>query len=506
MARVSVSTAARLPSSLRVEASNPSVVKLLGRLSRETLISLALDWLDEESVPNAIPYLDDGRDLGEDEDSDDLYPPCRTLPELQQLYLDMQQQKGSKRDVVSRILEGDWRHGLTMYQLAMADLSYLDDHQTSQKWSAYQILPLQKPSKGADEQEILKVDKKSLDIPRFHPATFLQQLQAQVLPDVKAHYQFYRPKEIPVLLLRIFIVESPYNSTLALTGPSSSDDAANFHSARTVYLAFPDGSSSLYITKSQSTGTGSASETKSLQSLILDGVPKALSRPRQRYTLKPSHITSRNLAALLATRGPGRGNSAGGGWSIYADEKKKASPLDTVLPTPPLLKDAGGLDGSRKRSLSLNIRQDQSKRSRLIAEARFGNSAIVTDGKGVEKVEVVLTDPFPGKNVLNEEEEEVQSESIEASARRRSQIESALKQANDGDDENEATEKSEPSAWRPTIKITFQGQHVFAGIRQLVEAGIVDGERMPGWMTGEDAVTTGIVRQGRIQSRAGSGL
>jgi len=34
--------------------------------------------------------------------------------------------------------------------------------------------------------------------------------------------------------------------------------------------------------------------------------------------------------------------------------------------------------------------------------------------------------------------------------------------------------------WRPDVRVTFHGQQVFAGIREHVEAGIVDGEKMPG--------------------------
>ncbi|KAL2694398.1 hypothetical protein Neosp_000975 [[Neocosmospora] mangrovei] len=330
MARFSVPTTARLPSSLRVDASNPAVLKSLNRLSRESLISLALDWLDDGSLANAIPYIE-RRDDEDDEETDDIYPPCQSVDELQQLYLDMQQQKGSKRDVINRILEGDWRLGLTLYQLAMADLAFFEQNPTSQKWSAYQILPLKQPSQNADEEEILKVDRESLTIPRFHPSTFLQNLQSQVLPDVKAHYHFHRPRDLPVLLLRIFVIDSPYNTDFALSSRNSSGTAANFDSSRTVYIAFPDGSPALYITKSQATGPIGFGESKSLQSLIVDGVPKALSRPRERYTLKAGNLTSKNLDALLEKKGSGRTNAAGGGWSIYADESNKISPLDTNL-------------------------------------------------------------------------------------------------------------------------------------------------------------------------------
>ena len=384
MPRFSIPTTARLPSTLRVDSSNPAAVKSLNRLSRETLITLALDWLDEKSLPNSFPFLSRPEEDDDDDDLDDLYPPARSLQELEQLYTDLQQLKGSKRDVVSRILEGDWRHGLTLYQLAMADLAYLDEHPTSQKWSAYRIVPLKQLSKDEGEDQKPKVDKESLLIPRFHPSTFLQGLQAQVLPDVKAHYHFHRPKNIPVLLLRIFVIDSPYNSDLAISGVDGSGAIANFDSSRSVLLAFPDGSPSLFISRSQNTGALARGESRSLHGLIVDGVPKALSRPQERYTLKSSNLSSRNISALLDKKGPGRGNSAGGGWSIYADEKIKISPMDTVLPSFPLSRDATSVS-NRKRALPISQAEQASKRAKLVAKARFGSSAISSDGKGVER-------------------------------------------------------------------------------------------------------------------------
>ena len=506
MARISVPTTARLPSSLRVNSSNPAVQKSLTRLSRESLISLALDWLDEGNIPNALPYLE-RREDEDDEESDDIYPACESVQELQQLYLDLQEQKGSKRDIVSRILEGDWRHGLTLYQLAMVDLALFDENPTSQKWSAYQILPLKQPSKDAEDEEMLKVDRKSVKIPRFHPSTFLQNLQKQVLPDVKAHYHFHRPKDLLVLLLRIFVIDSPYNTDLALSSSDGTSTAASFDSSRTLYIAFPDGATSILITKSQSTGPISLGESKSLRSLIVEGVPKALSRPRERYTLQSSSLSSKNLEALLEKKGSGRTNAAGGGWSIYADEKDKKSPLDTILPTPPLSRDSSLASRGRKRGLQLTARQRAVKRAKVVAEARFGNSGIVTDGKGVERVEMVLRDPFPQTNLPEvQDDEEQQEDSGDArDNRRRSKIDAAIREANVPD--NEFGDVARPAGqWTPTVKITFQGTHVWAGIRQLVEAGIIDGERMPGWMTGEEGVTTGLVKNGRVCGAKGSGI
>lgn len=501
MPRFSIPTTARLSSSLRVDPSNLALIKSLNRLSRESLISLALDWLDDGTISNASPYLD-RREPDEEPDPDDLYPPCQSVAELQQLYTDMQEQRGAKRDVISRILEGDWRHGLTLYQLAMIDFAYLDEHPTSQKWTAYKILPLTHLQQDAQD-EVLKIDETSLQIPRFHPSTFLQNLQDQVLPDVKAHYHFYRPTDHPVLMLRVFVIDSPYNSQLALSSLNSKGTATNFTSARTVYLAFPDGSPSLYISKSQSAGASAAGEGKSLQSLIVKGVPKALSRPRERFTLKTTGLSSRNLDALLDRKGPGRGNAAGGGWSIYANEKNKKSPLDAVLPSPPLSRASSHSEHSKKRPSPMGQQRRESKRAKLVAKARFGDSAIVTDKKGVERVDVLIQDPYPSVNGIDAQDSE-EGDDVPAPARRgpRRDLDDALEEAEGDNDEDPQTS----SRWTPNVRITFQGSHVFAGIRQLVEAGIINGERMPGWMTGEDGVTTGIVRHGRIKGNKGSGI
>src|SRR5512140_1641791 len=118
MARISVPTTGRLQSSLRIDASHPAVSKILGRLSRASLLSVALDWLDENNQIFAAPYLRDDDD-DEDDDEDDFNPPARSIEELQEVYTELQVRKGPKREVLDRIIEGDWRHGLSLYQLAM---------------------------------------------------------------------------------------------------------------------------------------------------------------------------------------------------------------------------------------------------------------------------------------------------------------------------------------------------------------------------------------------------
>lgn len=527
--RISIPTNAPLPANLRLDPSNTAVLKILNRLTRPALLAVVLDWLDEHNAPICAPYLRAPRDDEEDDqdvDPTDLNPPLSSLEGLRELYSDMQTRKGSKREVLDRILEGDWRRGLTLYQLSMADMQYLYDHPQSLKWNAYRIVPLKSPTpQQAEEDAPLKLDAESLAIPRFHPSTFLQKLQAQVLPDVKAYCNFDRPKNMALLVLRIFILDSPYNTSLATSTASGSDKRAAamaFDTSRTIYIGFPDGAPYVYISKAQNIGQATTGETRSMRALVVEGVPKALSRPRERVGLEPTALTTKNLHELLHRKGSGRTNTAGGGWGIYADEKKKESPLDLVLPSPPLseVDEVGSAREvePRKRMASPATKREERrlKRARVVAQARFGNSAKVDDRKGVERVDIVIDDAFPERADVPEGNVEQDDDGDEPShlqpsrgaAGRRNPMDAVFERARTQDDDGGGGEGQgdEGGTWRPSVKMTFHGSHIFAGIRQLVEAGIIDGEKMPGWLTGEEGVTVGAVRYGRIRGHKGSGL
>ncbi|RFU23904.1 hypothetical protein B7463_g12436, partial [Scytalidium lignicola] len=483
MASLSIPTTSTLDPAQRVPSNDPAVSKILNRLSRPSLLSLALDWLDDRNQDITAPYL-----AMEDEEIDpqDLYPPVQSLEELREIYTDMQQRKGGKRDVVDRIIEGDWRDGISLYQIAMVDMQYLYDHPTSQKWTALKVVQLAPEGAGVDTPPSPPLTEKPTTVPRFHPATFLQNLQSESLPDVKAHYNLDRHPRLPLLLLR-------------------SNQITTFDSSRTFYVAFPDASPFVYVSlttssttntnlTSSSTAPSKALDTRSLRKLTLDSIPKAFSRPRQRYGLETTNLSARNLEALVERRGGGRTNAAGGGWSVYAGENRKDTPLNIIpdahLPTPEAStgeeeeeEEEGGVGLRRTitvRGLKRKSEDDEAivKRRKKIAEGRFGNSARLTDGKGIERVEVRIDDPY-----------------LPVSANRDDDNNN-----NDDDDDDDETD------FKPNVRITFTGTHVFAGIRELVEAGVIDGVKMPGWMTGEEGVSIGVVENWRIKGFKGSGI
>lgn len=521
MPPLSVPTASALAASERVPSTNPAVLRILNKLSRSSLLSLILDWLEDGNQSLSAPYL---REDDNDNDDDDLYPALATLEELREYYYELQARKGGKKEILDRVIEGDWRNGLSLYQLAMADMQYLYDHPLSQKWTALKVVKLT----GEDSDDETVEYNEATSIPRFHPSTFLQNLQREVLPDVKAHYNLDRPKQLQMLLLRIYVLDSPYNTSLALT--TSKRDSLD--ASKTIYVAFPDASPHIYVSLATSTpGVAHPDkhnpwDTRSLRNLILDGIPKAFSKPRARYTLKSTSLTARSLEALNAVRGQGRTVAAGGAWGMYATQKNKTdTPLNNQLPTPPgeeesedeLARDPELL--TKLAGMKRKFEDEDSgiwKRRKLVAQGRFGDSAKPDDGKGIERLDVRIEDPYPAIRSATFANNTVMSrldepEEVKKRKGRTSALESELQLEVEKLRELERAagiESGEDDThdWVPDIRITLHGSHIFAGIRELVEHGIIDGEKMPGWMTGEEGVSIGVVKNGRICGFKGSGI
>ncbi|RAL65525.1 hypothetical protein DID88_001091 [Monilinia fructigena] len=454
MAAISIPTTSALPPSQLIPSTHPSVYKLLSRLSRPSLLTLALDWLDERNQVNTAPYLLEVDESASDY-AQDLYPPHATLGSLRELYTSFTTQKGNRRDVLDRILEGDWRHGITLYQLAMADMQYLYDHPTSRRWTALKVVPL---SSSSPNHEVSGDEKKDTTVPIFHPSTFLQNLQKEVLPDVKAHYNLDRHATLPLLLLRIYILESPYNTSLALLSKSTKP-SVTFDSSKTFYIAFPDASPYIYVSLNSSVGDATgAMDTKSLRKLTLDGIPKAFSKPRERYKLESTGFATKNLEALCEKRGGGRHNAAGGAWGVYAGENKEDNPLNPILLTPE--------DDTLPEEDSESAERENRRKN--MAKARFGNSAISNDGKGIERFDICLEDPFPSLAlIIPEPENKSAIEQRRQKAKgRRSAIEAELDRLDEEKDngriEPERDERGRDT-WKPDVRITFSGEPCICG-------------------------------------------
>src|ERR1700712_1054640 len=160
---LSVPSTQPLPNSLRIPSNHPVLFKTLSKLSRPALLDLATEWCSPEKRTTCGPHIN------EDYEPDDLtlpYTAATTYDELTELYRDeLSSRRGSKRELLDRILEGDWRHGISLHQLAMAETRALLDHPTSQRWSAFALKRHQSTSKVTPDPKT--------QLPRIHPPTLL---------------------------------------------------------------------------------------------------------------------------------------------------------------------------------------------------------------------------------------------------------------------------------------------------------------------------------------------
>ncbi|CAI7629566.1 unnamed protein product [Penicillium pancosmium] len=470
-------TTASLPNSLRIPSTTPSLSKTLGKLSRPALLDLAISWLEDRNVESFPPYLQPSDTNNHDNEETLPYPAAETLAEVREAYINLRDRKGGKQEIIERILEGDWRHGFTLRQLAMADLRYMDDRPASLRWTAMELVRLNddatSKSKSARDTIAIASEDWSASIPRIQAASFVKSLHAEIAPLVKAHYHLSRSSTLPLTFLRIFIIDSPYQTPRHQ--PEIFTDAT-----RIIYIAFPDSCPYFYtssITTSNasdsSSGSGSlATDPRTLQRLVREAIPKALSRPHQRFTLKPTALAAKNLQTLLTLRGPGRSTSSNGAFSIFADAALEGSPLDprpsnTVLaeehmrgPRPANKKRSSG---SGTAAMTDGALSPDSKKRRLAVESRFGTVGCSMTPAPLDRLDIRLLDP-PGVE-------------------------------EDADADADADRNAANLA--PAVSLTFTGSDVIGGIRKLAELGVVDPELMPSWMTGEDAVSTAFVRGGK---------
>ncbi|ODH21876.1 hypothetical protein ACO22_05597 [Paracoccidioides brasiliensis] len=522
-------TAASLHDSLLIPSTTLSLVKTLGRLSRSSLLDLVLQWLHDKNVKSFPPYLGPHSvaNFQVHEEEFNTYPPANSVEELRGIYEDLRDRKGGKREVIDRILEGDWRHGISLRQLAMVDMQYIEDHPVGQRWTALQLVPL-----NAESPQSIPGGDISKSLPRFHASIFLRSIQREISPLVKAHYHLYRSKTLPLTFVRIFVIDSPYQR------PRQSPYVFT-DSSRIIYLAFPDStpyiySSHLSYSSLADTKTTSATlsntlttDTRTLRRFVKDAIPNALSRPQQRYNLKPTSLTSKSLHTLLSLRGPGRTNAANGAFTVFADAVVEGCPLDPRLPqslAPGNYDSVQGYAESRKENIPFpqlgkldnthtpSVKkktpfQESSttdpeaeqiaKKRKLAVNSRFGTA-------GNQQMTIL---PFPpitsptSPPKPNSEPQIPTSVPVPVPALDRLEIHlqdppvpsNSHDEDDEGDDEEDGGIEDKPS----TLSLTFSGSNVIAGLRQLAELHVVDPARMPSWMTGEEAVSVAVVKAGR---------
>ncbi|KAF3929844.1 hypothetical protein ABW19_dt0201299 [Dactylella cylindrospora] len=439
---------------------SPQLTRYLLRLSKPSLEKLVLDWLKTPiCAPNFTPT---NEDLQYEED-----PADATLEDVEEAYRELK----SRKDIVERIFEREWRDGLTMHQVAQVDMQYLLDHPSSQKWTACELV--------LDEGKKPLGDK----LPKFQPVVFCKSLLEIMDPMVQCHPYFISHPTLPLTIVRLSL-HSPH--PLPTVPPPIN---------QIFYLAVPNASPYLFFTPQRS----------KLADVCRKSLPIALSSQHRRYDLVSTSLSAKTLDALIARKGHERGGiAAAGAWSLYSIEGEgavDANPLETARP-------------SKRRSDALeDAPKDEEGREKWkrakVAEGRFGKSAVENDGTGLERVEIRLREVWPRKSQLSLRPDN--GNAVKAPSDKKGKGKSKGRPRKENNDEDDAPEVDDENPWKgkswtPNIDVVLEGTHVFAGIRTLVEQGVLDGGKIPTWMTGEENKSVGTVKGGTILQMAMVGI
>lgn len=367
----------------------------------------------------------------------------------------------SRKEIVERVFEREWRDGLTMHQIAQVDMQHLLDHPSSLKWTACELV-LEEGKKPVGDK-----------LPKFQPVVFCKSLLEIMDPMVQCHPYYTTHPTLPLTIVRLSL-HNPY--PLPTIPPPAN---------QIFYLAVPTSSPHLFFTPQRS----------KLADICRKSLPIALSSQHRRYDIVSTALSAKTLEALLARKGCERGDlGAGGGWSVFAVEGEGAvegDPLETSRPR-------------KRRSLDADmdeINTGDGKKRKRIAEERFGKSATVGDGSGLERVEVKLREVWPRGNEVPGVLGVVDGNAGKGrKGRPKKDVAS-----NTNDEDAPLIDEHAPwkgKSWMPNVDVVLEGTHVFAGVRTLVEEGVFDGEKIPTWMTGEEGKSVGMVKGGTILKSA----
>ena len=438
----------------------PVLVKSLSRLSRSSLIDLALKWLQHNS--QCQPYLACNRTINESEEEDYLFTAAEDVDELREIYQSLRQddKEASKGHIVDRIIDGDWRRGLSLNQLAMVDLAYLEQHDTALRWSAMRLLPLDEETALSGDtdgppKKKRKVQHQAPDYPTVSPSTFVAALKSEISPLVKAHYHLHRlpaPYNLPIL--RLYISPKGAFAPRNTSVPRPPRDAVD--SGRIMYIALPDACPYVYISLSGSSNpTRAAGDARdkngrvqakvdmtAMKRIILEAIPKAMSRPHERWSLVQTNLTAKSLKSVCGLRGNGKPGTGGGAYSRFVsdeEDKMDTSPVE-VTPTPAPTARPPQPPTTNTTTI------DSALQSQI--NTRFG--ALTSHHAPLDRFHVHI------KDVLRPRDSS------------RSIIDAA------------------------PITVHFSGSDVFLGLKKLAELGpaYMDMSKVPSWMTGEMGVSS----------------
>jgi len=432
-----------LPNTYVPVLSKKILASVISRLPKSSIVALLLLW---PQLKNTQPQLPKDASVSQKEYS----------RQIRQQAKNMKQQKIKKAQVIDKILYEFWAEGLNLLQLAQIDCQLIVDNPNAYFWVLSTV-------KDAWDKDV----PISLD-----PSLFLN-LMAQQLSDIFMCYIYVcTHPEMPLVIIRIQVFDL-LPAHLASRSRSKAD-RPHITSHKPYFLAIPMNSPHVI----HSPGNDVVSE------VVLQVVESSLPRDSRnflRLERSKSQKAVRSLESMHILKGCSRFANCMGAWTPYADGVADISPLARLEE-----------HSTVKSSLGLDIDDSSEQRREKLANIRF---------KGTGSGEVVSdrlydhSKPVKQKKRANEDLEDDRRSRIRTDNKYRSIA--PIRYAEFEIQEPLASGDEEPSH----VVVKLVGNDVFAGLHELAveeKANVVDPETLPGWLTGEEGLSCGVVKNGKF--------
>lgn len=524
-----------LPDSFIYKPLSDKYVKILHKLSRDSIIELACRWL---SVPSCYPNLDWSEihlDIPTDEEEDyekdfesdadhfnNKYDsPKYTAEEAQQL--EQTERRGilllqaeyeslrnntmvSKRQIVQRIVYDHWPQGLNLAQIAQVDLTHITQTSgVSMSWGHSTIYSTS--SQNLKLQHVIE---------KLHLDSFIKSLNDTLSPLFISHVSSHNDPGNSIVLFRIQVFETQSVAELQrLTSKKNLEDGTRIRfktNIAPIFVLFPLSSpyiihnylpSHLYTFESPKVRGGKTNAKKVLPTLkaprtptnaiytriILQAFVFALSRPGKPVSIRPG-------GAPVIPTDPATGNT-----TFISTNNIPAKNIEVLLSL--CSSNRGmfalgpwsiyGRGTAEPQPLDAKMLRDNTKRKQQEEMEEISNGLYGHEETQAIKKRKFVNARFHGtetpiQDAIHEDEEDdyLRLKSLEL------KIENTLTHRNERKRSLKEKYQSPPS-----ITTRLEGKHVYFGLEQLALLGILDSRKAPGWLMEQHNVTSATIRNGQ---------
>lgn len=419
------------------------LVSIIKRLPKSSIIALILLWPQLKNTQPTLPK----------ENADTSQVEFNRLVREEANQMKTSGSKWKKARIIYRVLSEYWANGLNLLQLAQVDCQLIVDNPNSYFWILSTV-------RDAWNKEVCL----ALD-----PSSFLNRLATQLSNIFLSYIYVCTHPTFPLVIIRIQVFDLLPNRSLG----GARLEKPHITSHKPHFLAVPMNSPHLI----HSPGNDLVSEV--VLQVVESCLDQDLRNPLHLDTPK-SQKAVRSLESMHILKGVSRFANCMGAWMPYADGLADVSPLASTDKHPVLKR----LNEGRETCAS-----EDEKVSKM-ANLRF---------KGSASGELQSERLFDHPRTLKKRKVIAQDEEDESSSRMRiknhySSI-APIRYAQFQLREDFPGDNEEPSQ----ITLKLVGTDVFAGLHELStkltgEKTVVDLKTLPGWLTGEEGESCGVVR------------